>query len=265
MQAVRPPGPLGLAGAPGPPASPARRRPGWSLPAWQRPLAVVAHPDDETFGLGAVIDAMTSAGAAVHLLCFTRGEASTINECGADLLAARAEELRQASAELGVATVTLLDYPDGVLAAIPPHLLEEHVTTMTVRHGIDGLLVFDDTGVTRHRDHQAATAAAVGAAREAGLPVLGWTLPAAVASALKAETGASFAGRQACEMDIRVQVSRAKQRRAALMHATQISPAAVLWRRLQLQGDREHLRWIWPVASHPVTPEYPRPGRCEYP
>ena len=31
---------------------------------------------------------------------------------------------------------------------------------------------------------------------------------------------------------------------AALMHASQISPAAVLWRRLQLQGGCEHLRWL---------------------
>ena len=87
-------------------------RPGHALPAWGSILVVVAHPDDETFGLGAVIDAMTSAGSAVHVLCFTRGEASTLNERDADLSAARAEELRHASAELGVASVTLLDYPD---------------------------------------------------------------------------------------------------------------------------------------------------------
>jgi LmbE family N-acetylglucosaminyl deacetylase len=92
-------------------------RQGRELPAWRTVLAVVAHPDDETFGLGAVIDAMTSAGSAVHVLCFTRGEASTLNERDADLAAARAEELRQASAELGVASCTLLDYPDAGLAA----------------------------------------------------------------------------------------------------------------------------------------------------
>ena len=41
-----------------------------------------------------------------------------------------------------------------------------------------------------------------------------------------------------------VRIDRARRRRAALLHASQISPAAVLWRRLQLQGDCEHLRWI---------------------
>jgi LmbE family N-acetylglucosaminyl deacetylase len=219
-------------------------RPGHALPAWSSVLAVVAHPDDETFGLGAVIDAMTSAGSAVHVLCFTRGEASTLNERDADLPAARAEELRQASAELGVASCTLLDYPDGGLAAVPRPELEAHVISLAARHRAGGLLVFDDTGITGHRDHQAATAAAVGAARRAGLAVLAWALPAAIAGLLEAETGASFAGRPPGQVDICVRVDRARQRRAALLHASQISPAAVLWRRLQLQGDCEHLRWI---------------------
>jgi LmbE family N-acetylglucosaminyl deacetylase len=136
-------------------------RPGHTLPTWRSVLVVVAHPDDETFGLGAVIDTMTSAGSAVHVLCFTRGEASTLNERNADLSAARAEELRQASAELAVASVTLLDYPDGGLAADPIPDLEAHVISLAARHRADGLLVFDDTGIAGHRDHQAATAAAV--------------------------------------------------------------------------------------------------------
>ena len=96
--------------------SPARE-PRGLLPPWPAVLAVVAHPDDESFGLGAIIDKMTSAGAAVHVLCYTHGEASTLNQAGADLIRQRARELRQAGAALGVSTVALLDYPDGRLAA----------------------------------------------------------------------------------------------------------------------------------------------------
>jgi len=87
-----------------PPRSPARLHgspapePHGLLPPWPAVLAVVAHPDDESFGLGAIIDTMTSAGAAVHLLCYTRGEASTLNQAGADLYQQRARELRQAGA-----------------------------------------------------------------------------------------------------------------------------------------------------------------------
>jgi N-acetylglucosamine malate deacetylase 2 len=219
-------------------------RHGRALPGWRSVLAVVAHPDDESFGLGAVIDAMTSAGAAVHVLCFTHGEASTLNACDADLASARVRELQQASAELGVAGITLLGYPDAGLAAVPRTELKAHVIGCAARHSADGLLVFDDTGITGHRDHQAAKAGAVTAAMGTGLSVLAWTLPASIAGRLVAETGASFVGRPPDQVDICVRVDRARQRRAALLHASQISPAAVLWRRLQLQGDCEHLRWI---------------------
>src|SRR5665811_2572537 len=45
------------------------------LPAWMSVLAVVAHPDDESFGLGAILDAFTRTGARVEVLCLTHGEA----------------------------------------------------------------------------------------------------------------------------------------------------------------------------------------------
>ena len=221
-------------------------RPQRLLPDWPAVLAVVAHPDDETFGLGAILDRLTTSGAAVHLLCYTRGEASTLNARGASLRQARAVELRQASNALGVATVTLLGYPDGGLAAAPPAELAAHVTRLATRHRPGGLLVFDDTGITGHPDHQAATRAAVQAAAVAGLPVLAWTLPATVASRLQSETGQKFTGQPPDRVDLCIRVGRARQRRAALMHASQISPTAVLWRRLQLQGDCEHLRWLQP-------------------
>ena len=59
-------------------------------------VAVLAHPDDESFGLGAVIDTLAAGGATVHILCYTHGEASTLNETRADLRRAREQELSQA-------------------------------------------------------------------------------------------------------------------------------------------------------------------------
>jgi LmbE family N-acetylglucosaminyl deacetylase len=219
-------------------------RPGRRLPAWPAVLAVVAHPDDESFGLGAVIDLFAAGGAAVHVLCYTHGEASTLNETSADLHHARESELRQAGAELGVASITLLDYPDGRLSRFPADELAARAAAAAAGSGSSGVLVFDDTGITGHPDHRAATAAAVLAARHAGLPVLAWALPDAVAGRLTAETGQRFAGQPSDTVDLCVRVSRSRQRRAALLHASQISPAAVLWRRLQLQGECEHLRWL---------------------
>ena len=222
---------------------------GRAAPLLASVLVVAAHPDDETFGLGAVIATMAAVGAAVHVLCFTRREASTLNENDADLHRAREEELRRAGRELGVASVTLLDCPDGCLGSVEPGELDAAVRRWTARCHADGLLVFDDTGITGHPDHQAATAAAVRVGAAAGLPVLAWALTEPVAAQLRKETGQPFAGCPADRIDVCVRVDRARQRRAALMHASQISPSAVLWRRLQLQADREHLRWLVPGGS----------------
>jgi hypothetical protein len=54
------------------------RVPAGRLPRWDRVLAVVAHPDDESFGLGAVLAAVVGEGAEVGVLCLTHGEASTL-------------------------------------------------------------------------------------------------------------------------------------------------------------------------------------------
>jgi N-acetylglucosamine malate deacetylase 2 len=221
-------------------------RPGRLLPEWAKALVVVAHPDDESFGLGAIISQMTATGAAVHILCYTHGEASTLNQNRADLDTEREAELRHASTQLAVASVTLLGYPDGGLAAIPPTALAAQAIEVAARHRPDGLLVFDDTGVTSHPDHQAATRAAVLAAADTGLPVLAWALPAAIADRMRAETGQPFTGQPPGRLDLCVQVDRTRQRRAALAHASQISPSAVVWRRWQLQGNYEHLRWLLP-------------------
>jgi hypothetical protein len=48
-----------------------------------------------------------------------------------------------------------------------------------------------------------------------------------------------------------------RQRRAALLHAIQVSPAAVLWRRLQLLGECEHLRWLVPPEAVVTSPPPP--------
>ncbi|HEX9030739.1 MAG TPA: PIG-L deacetylase family protein [Streptosporangiaceae bacterium] len=215
------------------------------LPGWSSVLVVVAHPDDESFGLGAVISRFAAAGASVHVLCFTHGEASTLNETMADLRCARESELCAAAAELGVASTELCAYPDGGLDAAPVAELAGHVTAMIDRCRADGLLVFDESGVTGHPDHQAATGAALHAASAAGLPALAWALPAAVARTLSQETGHAFAGRPPASLEVCLSVDRTAQRRAALTHASQISPGAVLWRRLELLGDQEHLRWAY--------------------
>jgi LmbE family N-acetylglucosaminyl deacetylase len=214
------------------------------LPTWRRPLAVVAHPDDESFGLGAVLASFVAGGARPAVLCLTRGEASSLHAVPGELGEIRAAELAAAARILEVEAVELLDHPDGALARIGVGDLAAAVLAAARRWGSDGLIGFDVGGVTGHPDHVAATAAALRAAGGLGLGVLGWTLPAWVARRLGSELGAGFLGREAGDIDLVLTVDRARQLRAVRAHPSQAVPSSALWRRLELLGDREYLTWL---------------------
>src|SRR3990170_3824816 len=88
-------------------------------------LAVLAHPDDESFGPGGTLALYASRGVQVHLLCATRGEVGTV---APDLMAGHATigDLRQAELEcaaghLGLAGVHLLGYRDSGGRRSPAH------------------------------------------------------------------------------------------------------------------------------------------------
>lgn len=210
-----------------------------NLPTHRRLLAVCAHPDDESFGLGAVLAAFAAAGTEIALLCFTRGEASTLGTDAGDLAAIRTRELAEAAAVLGIGAVTLLDYPDGGLAALPLAVLAAEVTR--VAGDADALLVFDEGGITGHPDHIRATAACA-AAERTGIPVYAWAIPRDVAMALNTQFGTAFVGADIATLDISLPVDRRRQLRAVACHRSQSVNNPVLWRRLALMGDREYLR-----------------------
>ena len=221
------------------------------LPAWTSVLAVVAHPDDESFGLGALLDAFVSAGARADVLCLTHGEASTLHGAPGDLASLRGAELAAAADMLGVTSTTLQDHPDGSLSEVPGTMLTAEVVAAARHSHADGLLVFDAAGVTGHPDHMAATSAGLLAAEVLNLPVLGWTLPEGVAATLNRELGSGFVGHRDQDIDLHVRVDRLRQRLASRAHVSQALPSSVLWRRLELLGDAESLRWLR-TASRPA-------------
>ncbi len=76
----------------------------------KRMLAVVAHPGDETFPLGALIDRYSKYAVLVGLICMTKGSS--------DLAIARAreDELRKAGRDIGVGQMYLWSYKASQLA-----------------------------------------------------------------------------------------------------------------------------------------------------
>ncbi|TET53356.1 MAG: GlcNAc-PI de-N-acetylase [Anaerolineales bacterium] len=86
-------------------------------------VAVLAHPDDETFGAGGTLARYSAEGASVHLVCATLGEVGNnfladLAECE-DLACRREQELRCAGSALGLADVHLLRYRDSGMPGSP--------------------------------------------------------------------------------------------------------------------------------------------------
>lgn len=85
-------------------------------------LAVLAHPDDESFGTGGTLAKYAAEGADVHICIATDGVAGSVEdgyeEAAKDLVNVRAEELEQAVSILG-ATLHQLDYRDSGMQGDP--------------------------------------------------------------------------------------------------------------------------------------------------
>ncbi|GJQ52196.1 MAG: GlcNAc-PI de-N-acetylase [Anaerolineaceae bacterium] len=79
-------------------------------------LTVLAHPDDETFGLGGTLALYTRRGYDAYYLCATRGEAGAVDEefmqGFKDIAALRTDELMRAAKILGLKDVFFLGYRD---------------------------------------------------------------------------------------------------------------------------------------------------------
>ena len=211
------------------------------LPDWRDVTVVCAHPDDESFGLGAIIAGLATTGADVRLVCFTAGERSTLG-AGPDLATRRARELDCAAEALGIADVELLDHPDGSLADVAVEDLADVVTACST--DADALLTFDRGGITGHPDHQQATAAAITAGRRLDVPVWGWALTEPVARTLREQFRIPFVGRSQDDLDLVLEVDRERQRRAITCHGSQLTDNPVPHRRIELQGPIETLRLL---------------------
>jgi LmbE family N-acetylglucosaminyl deacetylase len=115
---------------------------------------------------GGTLALLSSQGAAVHILCATRGEGGEVGEppvcTRVELGAVREAELRCAAQALGAAGVTLLDYVDPLIGpdeALYPFEADLAVLSKQVRAAIDAIeaevvLSHGSDGEYGHPGHQ---------------------------------------------------------------------------------------------------------------
>lgn len=141
-----------------------------------RLIAILAHPDDETLGVGGVLARYAAEGVGVHVLTATRGEGGRYLEHrdgpghpGREKLGEiREAELRAAAAVLGVRDVAVLGYPDGGLDRADPVEVIGRIAGHLRRVRPHVAITFAPDGGYGHPDHiaisQFAAAAIVAAA-----------------------------------------------------------------------------------------------------
>lgn len=132
-------------------------------------LAVLAHPDDESFGLGGTLALYASRGYDVYYVCATRGEAGSADEEHMkgfkDTAEMRTHELMNAGKALGLKEIFFLGYRDSGMPGSDDNKNPE----AQINHPVDEVaekvvkyirdlkpevvLTFDPIGGYKHPDH----------------------------------------------------------------------------------------------------------------
>jgi LmbE family N-acetylglucosaminyl deacetylase len=146
-------------------------------------MCVLAHPDDETLGMGGTLAKCADEGVSTFLVTATRGERGWIGDAadypGPEALGRRrGAELAAAAESLGVQAVILLDYRDGELAQAEPAGVVGKLVTHLRQIRPQVVVTFDPYGAYGHPDHvaisQLTTAAVVAAADPDYGQAAGW-------------------------------------------------------------------------------------------
>jgi len=134
-------------------------------------MVVLAHPDDESFGMGGTLAMYARRGLAVHLVCATRGEVGEVEpqllkrfESVADL---RVHELSCAAEKLGLTSVDYLGYRDSgmqgsrdnqnpkSLYSTPLDNVAAKIVFLMKKYQPQVIITFDPAGGYLHPDHVA--------------------------------------------------------------------------------------------------------------
>ena len=123
-----------------------------------RLMCVLAHPDDESLGLGATLAKYGAEGVETYVVTATRGERGRYGDepvsPGPEIVGrAREAELREAAKALGVREVIFLDYFDAELDRAPASEAAEKIATHIRRIKPHIILTFAPDGAYGHPDH----------------------------------------------------------------------------------------------------------------
>ena len=133
-----------------------------------RLICIVAHPDDESLGVGGILAKYAAEDVETYLVTATRGEKGWFgppeeNPGPTELGKIREGELKEAAKVLGLREVNLLDYHDGELDKAKQGPFVQQLVGHIRRIRPHVVVTFDQNGVYGHPDHIAATRAATAA------------------------------------------------------------------------------------------------------
>ena len=123
-----------------------------------RLMAVLAHPDDESLGIGATLAKYAAEGVGTYLVTATRGERGWRGDPAANpgleaVGRAREAELLAAADVLGLREVNFLDYIDGDLDQAPPKEAIDRIVGHLRRLRPQVVVTFGPDGGYGHPDH----------------------------------------------------------------------------------------------------------------
>lgn len=152
-------------------------------------MAILAHPDDESLGMGGAFARYAAEGVETFLLTATRGERGRFftNEhrpSDDEVGRVRERELRAAARELGIRELALLGYRDAELDRVDPTEAVMRIAAHVRRVRPHVVITFDPFGAYGHPDHIAISqyaAAGVLAAADALFQTGGGAAPHRVA------------------------------------------------------------------------------------
>jgi LmbE family N-acetylglucosaminyl deacetylase len=138
-------------------------------------MAVLAHPDDESLGVGGVLAKYAAEGIETSLVTATRGERGWFGDereyPGLEALGQiREAELRAAAEVLGIHSLDFLGYLDGELDQAHPAEVVAQIVGHLRRVKPDVVLTFGPDGSYGHPDHIAISQFVTAAIVEAASP-----------------------------------------------------------------------------------------------